>query len=93
MKEKHDFNLDDRQRCSWNPSALRPERDHPGILHREREDAFPGTSSQKIWNMGIMNLTVPPSVGETAVDILTSALIIRELACGDAGIATSAMCK
>lgn len=89
-----DFNLDDRQQMLVE-SVRRFVRSEilPGILERERKDAFPWDIIRKIWNMGIMNLTVPPSVGGNGVDILTSALIIRELACGDAGIATSAMCN
>ncbi len=89
-----DFNLDDNQEMLVE-SVRRFVRSEilPGILERERKDAFPWDIIRKIWNMGIMNLTVPPSVGGSGVDILTSALIIRELAGGDAGIATSAMCN
>ncbi len=89
-----DFNLDDNQEMLVE-SVRRFVRSEilPGILERERKDAFPWDIIRKIWNMGIMNLTVPPSVGGSGVDVLTSALIIRELACGDAGIATSAMCN
>lgn len=89
-----DFNLDDNQQMLVE-SVRRFVRSEilPGILERERKDAFPWDIIRKIWNMGIMNLTVPPSVGGSGVDILTSALIIRELAGGDAGIATSAMCN
>jgi alkylation response protein AidB-like acyl-CoA dehydrogenase len=89
-----DFNLDDRQQMLVD-SVRRFVRAEvlPGILERERKDAFPWDILRKIWDMGIMNLTVPPSVGGSGVDILSSALIIRELAFGDAGIATSAMCN
>ncbi len=89
-----DFNLDDNQQMLVE-SVRRFVRSEilPGILERERKDAFPQDIIRKIWNMGIMNLTVPPSVGGSGVDVLTGALIIRELACGDAGIATSAMCN
>jgi acyl-CoA dehydrogenase len=89
-----DFNLDDNQQMLVE-SVRRFVRSEilPGILERERKDAFPWDIIRKIWNMGIMNLTVPPSVGGNGVDVLTGALIIRELACGDAGIATSAMCN
>ncbi|MGV8081219.1 MAG: acyl-CoA dehydrogenase family protein [Syntrophales bacterium] len=89
-----DFNLDDNQQMLVE-SVRRFVRSEilPGILERERKDAFPWDIIRKIWNMGIMNLTVPPSVGGSGVDILTGALIIRELAAGDAGIATSAMCN
>ncbi len=89
-----DFNLDDNQQMLVE-SVRRFVRSEilPGILERERKDAFPWDIIRKIWNMGIMNLTVPPSVGGSGVDVLTGALIIRELACGDAGIATSAMCN
>jgi len=89
-----DFSLDDRQQMLVE-SVRRFVRSEilPGILERERKDAFPWDIIRKIWDMGIMNLTVPPSAGGSGVDILTSALIIRELASGDAGIATSAMCN
>ena len=89
-----DFKLDDRQQMLVD-SVRRFVRAEvlPGILERERKDTFPRDILRKIWDMGIMNLTVPPSVGGSGVDILSSALIIRELAYGDAGIATSAMCN
>jgi acyl-CoA dehydrogenase len=89
-----DFTLDEHQQMLTD-SVRRFVRSEitPGILDREHRDAFPWDIIRKIWNMGVMNLTVPPSAGGSGVDILTSALIIRELAYGDAGIATSAMCN
>ncbi|MCX7634753.1 MAG: acyl-CoA dehydrogenase family protein [Syntrophales bacterium] len=65
----------------------------PSILAREKAHAFPWDIITKAWEMGIMNLSLPEHVKGYAIDAVSSALIIRELAYGDSGIATSAMCN
>lgn len=65
----------------------------PGILTREKGHVFPWDLIEKAWEMGIMNLSLPENVRGYAVDAVSSAVIIRELAYGDSGIATSAMCN
>lgn len=65
----------------------------PSILSLEKEHAFPWKLINKAWDMGVMNLSIPETVKGYGIDAVTSALIIRELAYGDSGIATSAMCN
>ena len=65
----------------------------PSILSLEKEHAFPWGLIGKAWDMGIINLSIPETVKGYGIDAVTSALIIRELAYGDSGIATSAMCN
>jgi len=65
----------------------------PGILEREKGHAFPEDIIAKAWELGIMNLSIPASLKGFEVDAVTSALIIKELAYGDSGIATSVMCN
>lgn len=65
----------------------------PRIMMREREHEFPHDIIRKLWETGIMNLSIPESVKGYSIDAVSTALIIRELAYGDSGIATSAMCN
>ncbi len=65
----------------------------PQIMDLERKHAFPGTLIHKAWEMGILNLCIPESIKGYGIDVISSALIIKELSYGDTGIATSAMCN
>ena len=65
----------------------------PSVMERERNHAFPLDIVKKAWEMGLMNLSIPESVKGFEVDIISSALIVRELSYGDTGISTSAMCN
>jgi acyl-CoA dehydrogenase len=62
-------------------------------MERERDHAFPLDIIKKAWETGLMNLSIPESVKGFEVDIISSALIVRELSYGDTGISTSAMCN
>jgi acyl-CoA dehydrogenase len=65
----------------------------PHIMAREKNHDFPWDIIQKSWELGILNLSIPESVKGYEVDVISTALIIRELSYGDTGISTSAMCN
>ncbi len=65
----------------------------PNVLVWDGEHRFPWDIITKIWELGILNLCIPESVKGYEVDVVSSALIIRELSYGDTGISTSAMCN
>ncbi len=65
----------------------------PQILEMEKKHKFPWEIINKAWEMGIINLCIPESVKGYEIDIISSALIIKELSYGDTGISTSAMCN
>ena len=63
------------------------------ILELEKAHRFPWPIINRAWKTGIINLCIPESIKGFAVDVFSSALIIREISYGDTGIATSAMCN
>jgi acyl-CoA dehydrogenase len=65
----------------------------PDILKREKEHEFPLDIISDAWELGLLNLCIPESVKGYEVDIVSTALIVRELSYGDTGISTSAMCN
>jgi acyl-CoA dehydrogenase len=65
----------------------------PHILELEKGHVFPWNIINKAWETGILNLCIPESIKGYEIDAVTSALIIKELSCGDTGISTSAMCN
>lgn len=65
----------------------------PHVLEMDRRHVFPMDLIKTSWEMGIMNISIPESIKGYHVDVVSAALIIRELAYGDSGIATSAMCN
>jgi acyl-CoA dehydrogenase len=89
-----DFNLTDTQQ-SYVETVKRFVRNEitPHVMDWEREHLFPWTVIQKAWDLGILNLSIPSSVKGFEVDVISTALIIKELSYGDTGISTSAMCN
>lgn len=65
----------------------------PHVLEMERRHSFPWEIIVKAWDLGIINLCIPEEIKGFEVDVVSSALIIAELSCGDTGISTSAMCN
>lgn len=89
-----DFNLTDEQRMYVETVRKFVKTEiTPDVMERERDHAFPFDTIQKAWEIGLMNLSVPESVKGFEVDIISSALIVRELSYGDTGISTSTMCN
>jgi len=89
-----DFNLTDSQQ-SYVDTVGRFVRNEitPYVMDWEKEHLFPWTVIQKAWDLGILNLSIPASVKGFEVDVISTALIIKELSYGDTGISTSAMCN
>ncbi|MDO9514980.1 MAG: acyl-CoA dehydrogenase family protein [Syntrophales bacterium] len=89
-----DFNLtDDQQMYVETVRKFVRNEITPDVMERERAHAFPLDIIKKAWEIGLMNLSIPESVKGFEVDIISSALIVRELSYGDTGISTSAMCN
>ena len=65
----------------------------PNVMALERNHTFPWNMIRKAWELGILNLCIPESVKGYEIDIVSTALIIKELSYGDTGISTSAMCN
>jgi acyl-CoA dehydrogenase len=89
-----DFNLTDEQRQYLDTVRRFVGREiTPHILELEKGHVFPFEIIRQAWDLGILNLSIPESVKGYAIDLVSTALIIRELSYGDSGIATSAMCN
>jgi acyl-CoA dehydrogenase len=65
----------------------------PHVMTLEKNHLFPWDIISKAWELGILNLSIPESVKGYEVDIVSTAMIIKELSYGDTGISTSAMCN
>jgi len=65
----------------------------PHAQEMDRKHIFPVDLLKKAWGMGIMNISIPDSIKGYSVDVVSAALIIKELSYGDSGLATSAMCN
>jgi acyl-CoA dehydrogenase len=89
-----DFNLTDEQKEYLNTVQRFVGRDiTPCSLSLEKGHTFPFDIIRKAWDLGILNLSIPEAIKGYSLDLISTALIIRELAYGDSGIATSAMCN
>ena len=69
------------------------ERIAPGVVARELAEGFPRDLIRAAWEMGVLNLCLPETIKGYEIDMVSTALIVKELAYGDAGLATSAMCN
>src|SRR3989304_9200436 len=89
-----DFNLTDNQQMyvdmvrKFVKSEVLPQ-----IQTLDKEHAFPWSLIHKAWELGVLNLSFPEAVKGYEVDVVSTALIIRELSYGDTGLSTSAMCN
>ncbi|MCL5807815.1 MAG: acyl-CoA dehydrogenase family protein, partial [Deltaproteobacteria bacterium] len=89
-----DFNLTEEQKQYVETVQRFVGREiTPRILNLEKAHAFPFDIIQKAWDLGILNLSIPEAVKGYSLDLISTALIIREISYGDSGIATSAMCN
>jgi len=89
-----DFHLTDQQQMYVDTVSkfVRTEI-LPSLQKMEKAHVFPWDIVRKAWDLGILNLSIPERIKGYEVDILSTALIIKELSYGDSGIATSAMCN
>ena len=89
-----DFNLTEEQKQYLDTVRRFVGRDvTPCIMNLEKGHTFPFDVIRKAWDLGILNLSIPEAVKGYSLDLISTALIIRELSYGDSGIATSAMCN
>ncbi len=89
-----DFNLNDEQKQYLETVRRFVGREIiPCSMALEKTHAFPFEIIRKAWDLGITNLSIPQAVKGYSLDLVSTALIIRELSYGDSGIATSAMCN
>lgn len=89
-----DFNLTEEQKQYLETVRRFVDREiTPGIMALDKGHVFPFDIIRKAWEMGIMNLSIPEAVKGYSIDLISTALIIREISYGDSGIATSAMCN
>ena len=89
-----DFNLTEEQRKYIETVQRFVGREiTPHILNLEKSHSFPFDIIRKAWDLGILNLSIPEAVKGYSIDLISTALIIREISYGDSGIATSAMCN
>jgi acyl-CoA dehydrogenase len=89
-----DFNLTEEQKQYLDTVRRFVSREiTPCIMALENSHIFPFDLIRKAWDLGIINLSIPEAVKGYSLDLISTALIIRELSYGDSGIATSAMCN
>jgi len=89
-----DFNLTDEQHQTVETVRRFVGREITSrIMGLEKDHAFPFEIIRKAWKLGILNLSIPEAVKGYSLDLISTALVIRELSYGDSGIATSAMCN
>ncbi len=89
-----DFNLTDNQQMYMDTVQKFVKNEMlPDVMKLEREHAFPRHIIDKAWEIGLLNLSIPESVKGYEVDIVSTALIVKELSYGDSGVSTSAMCN
>ncbi len=65
----------------------------PHVLKLDHQHTFPWAVINKAWDLGLLNLSFPESLKGFEVDVVSTALIIKEMSYGDTGISTSAMCN
>jgi len=89
-----DFNLNDDQKM-YMETVRKFVRNEitPKVMEMEKDHTFPFDIIKGAWEVGLLNLSIPESVKGYEIDIVSTALIIRELSYGDTGISTSAMCN
>ncbi len=89
-----DFNLTEEQKQYLDTVRRFVGREiTPCIMALENSHVFPFDIIRKAWDLGIINLSIPEAVKGYSLDLISTALIIREISYGDSGIATSAMCN
>ena len=89
-----DFNLTENQQMYMETVRKFVKNEIiPDLMRLEKDHVFPLNIITKAWELGLLNLCIPESVKGYEVDIISAALIIKELSYGDTGISTSAMCN
>jgi acyl-CoA dehydrogenase len=85
-----DFNLNDEERALQDAARkFAREVVRPKAAHYDEVAEFPRDLIAKAFEMGLMNLTVPPELGGAGISHLAQALIAEEVAWGCSAVATS----
>jgi acyl-CoA dehydrogenase len=69
------------------------ERITPNAIEWDKREEFPTAVFKEAWELGLMNVELPESVGGLGLHTVDGCLVSEELAYGCAGIATSVMCN
>lgn len=89
-----DFNLsDDQYRYVETVRKFVKQDVLPRIMELDRKKDFPAELVRKAWELGLLNLSLPTTIRGYDMDLLSTALIVKELSYGDTGLSTSAMCN
>lgn len=85
-----DFSLSDDERALQD-TARKFARDvmRPKSAHHDEHGTFPKEIIQQAWELGLLNMTIPQSLGGVGLSHLSQALVAEELSWGCAGMATS----
>jgi acyl-CoA dehydrogenase len=62
----------------------------PEAARFDEQESFPYPVMQKMWELGLVNFTVPENLGGAGLDTLTACMVTEELGRGCAGITTVA---
>lgn len=89
-----DFNLsEDQHRYVETVQKFVKQDVLPRIMELDRKKDFPVDLVRKAWELGLLNLSLPTAIRGYDMDLLSTALIVKELSYGDTGLSTSAMCN
>lgn len=85
-----DFNLSDTQRA-LQETARKFARDivRPKAAHYDETAQFPKDLISAGYELGLLNMTIPPELGGSGLSHLEQAMVAEELAWGCSGVATS----
>jgi len=85
-----DFSLTDAQRALQDTARkFAKEVIRPKAAHYDEVAEFPKDIISQAYELGLMNMTIPESMGGTGLGHLDQALVTEELAFGCAGVSTS----
>src|SRR5579872_812753 len=85
-----DFSLSDSQRALQTAArTFAKEVVRPKAAHYDETSEFPKDLIGKGFELGLMNMTIPDSLGGAGLSHLEQAIVAEELAFGCAGVATS----
>jgi acyl-CoA dehydrogenase len=85
-----DFRLSDDERALQDTARkFAREVMRPKAAYCDEHSHFPKDIIQKAWELGLINMTIPPELGGVGVSHLAQCLVAEELSWGCAGMATS----
>lgn len=85
-----DFGLTDEQRQIQNLAREFAEKEvSPVAAYHDRTGEFPREVCAKAWELGLMNVQIPESLGGSGLGCMDACLIAEEIASGCTGIGTA----